>query len=94
MRLKDAALLKWKEIDGGFIEITPYKTKKAGNKARIPVSNTLRKMLEERCPAKKEAIYVLPEIANEYGRDNATAVSQKAKRIFEKVYGKKNTGAN
>lgn len=87
MRLKDAALLKWESLAGNFIEINPHKTKKSGNTARIPVTPTLRTLLNERKVNKGNNEYVLPNIAEHYYRNNYY-ISKKCKKIFEDALGK------
>ncbi len=87
MRLKDAALLNWKSLSGQFIEINPHKTKKSGNTARIPVSPTLRKLLDTRLADGNKSEYVLPGIAEQYLR-NVYYISKKSKQIFEDALGK------
>lgn len=89
MRLKDAALLKWDSIKGSFIEITPFKTRKSGNSARIPISPTLRPVLEER-KADGATDYIIPGIAEHYLR-NPDYVTKTCKGVFEDVLGKDNT---
>ena len=86
MRLKDACLLKWGSISGQFIVITPHKTSKSGNTARIPISPTLRKLLDERQTGRRGE-YVLPTIAEQYLRNNYY-ISKKCKQIFEDALGK------
>ena len=90
MRLKDAALLKWKSISRQFIEIIPFKTIKSGKPARIPVSPTLHIILAERRADKDKSGYVLPGIAEHYLR-NECFVSKKCKQIFEDALGKEAT---
>ena len=90
MRLKDAALLKWESMSGQFIEINPHKTKKSGNTARIPISPTLRKLLNERQVDQSQSEYVLPSIADHYLL-NAYYISKKSKKIFEDALGKEAT---
>lgn len=89
MRLKDAALLEWKFISKGFIEITPYKTCKTGSTAKIPVTGTLQKILVERKALSPLSKYVLPSIAEHYLK-NTDFVTKKAKDIFETALGEKN----
>lgn len=87
MRLKDAALLKWKKIKDGFIEIIPEKTKKSGNTARIPVSKVLNEMLRRR-KHKIESEYVIPAIASYYLAGDW--VGKKSQDIFIEAIGKEN----
>ena len=88
MRLKDACLLQWKNIEEDFIDIKLYKTSKAGNRARIPISQVLRQVFDNRCVNKSK--YVLQEIAENYNYCPDT-VRKKTKLVFESVFGKENT---
>ena len=87
MRLKDACLLKWGSLSGQFIEIIPYKTSKSSNTARIPISPTLRTILNERQMDHNKSEYVIPGIAEHYLK-NYYFVSKKCKQIFEDAFGK------
>ncbi len=89
IRLKDAALLKWDSIKGGFIEIMPFKTKKSGGTARMPVSPVLAKLLEARSGNSKNE-YVIPFIADQYIKNYHEVVKQ-CKKIFENALGKDST---
>lgn len=91
MRLKDAALLRWDQIDGDFIQITPHKTKRSGSKARIPITETISGILAARLKS-KTTDFVLAELADDYIR-SPESVTCKTKRIFENVFGKFNTYA-
>ena len=91
LRLKDACLLEWKNVEEYFIDVELYKTSKTGNRARIPISKTLQKVFDER-RNKSESEYVLNKIAEIYN-NNAPEVRSKTKKIFEKVFGKENTQA-
>lgn len=90
MRLKDAALLRWKSIVGDFITITPHKTAGHSNVARIPITSVLHGILEERKGNKSE--YVIPDLAARY-TDTPGSVCAKAKDIFEKALGGDKTRA-
>lgn len=92
MRLKDACLLKWESISGQFIELKPHKTSNSGNKAKIPISPTLCKLLAERRADCGKSEFVLSEIAEHYLR-NTYFVSKKCKQIFEDALGKAATVA-
>lgn len=85
LRLKDAALLEWKSVGVSFIEVIPYKTAKAGSKARIPISHNLRTVLNER-KAKEKGRYVIPSMAEHYER-NQDFVIKTAKAIFGTALG-------
>ena len=90
LRLKDACLLEWNNIEDSFIDLELYKTTKTGNRARIPISSTLQKVLNGRPRVKDE--YVLPSIAANY-LSCASTVRKKTKLIFENVFEKVNTQA-
>ncbi len=92
MRLKDAALLKWKQIDGNFIQIMPHKTKRAGSKARIPITKAIADILEARHKETAKSEFILSELADVY-INSPESVTGKAKRVFENVFGKENTYA-
>ncbi|OGV47919.1 MAG: hypothetical protein A2017_02415 [Lentisphaerae bacterium GWF2_44_16] len=84
LRLKDAVLLKWKDVGRDFIEVLPFKTRKTGNTARIPITATMRKMLNERRASKGQDEYVFPAIAEHYQK-NEHYVTKKCTSIFEKA---------
>ena len=65
MRLKDACLLKWNNIEKDFIDIKLYKTTKTGNRARIPITNTLRKVFDHRRD-NQDSRYILNGLAENY----------------------------
>ena len=91
MRLKDTALLEWKQVDGDFIVITPFKTRRTNNMARIPISQNLRKVLNSRDGLKTEKEpYVIPCIARQYGKDPGR-LSIKLRNVFERAIGKEAT---
>ncbi len=84
LRLKDAALLRWIDIDlkAGFISTEPFKTSRHGTRVDIPILPPLRKTLEEaaaRCPGRKG--FVLPSIAGRYQR-NSKYLSTLVQNIF------------
>lgn len=85
LRLKDAALLEWKSVGAFFIEVTPYKTLKAGGTARIPISQNLRKILDERL-ADGKGRYVILAIAEHYQK-SLDYVAKTAKSIFDEALG-------
>ncbi len=86
MRLKDCALLEWKHIKGGFIEVVPYKTRRSGNTAKVPVHAKLKMIFAEREKANKhvKSKYVIPDLAEQYLR-NPQVVSVRAQRIFNEA---------
>ena len=79
MRLVDAALLEWNSVESDFLEFIPRKTETSGNTARVPISRTLRKVLEDH--AGKDDTYVLPDIANHYLK-NADYIVKKCRSFF------------
>ncbi len=82
LRLKDAALLKWKYISNNFIELIPFKTSRTKKTARIPITEMLRKILEARKIVHSKNVYVIPQIAEHYLR-NEHYVTKTCKTIFE-----------
>ncbi len=91
MRLADAVLLKWSYIDGDFIEFIPIKTRRSKNTARVPISNTVKELLESRANLRDAGnTYVFPDLADQYMK-LPQAVVGKTKRVFERVLGKANT---
>lgn len=91
LRLKDACLLKWGDVEKDFIDVKLYKTARTGNRARIPISSTLHKILNKRKHGRK-ADYVLPDVAKNYNYCPST-VRKKTKKVFEDFYGKNKTQA-
>lgn len=89
MRLKDACLFQWDEIDGDFIEYSPEKTIQHGNTARLPVSPNLASLLERRREQNQNSPYVNPVIAEFYL--NGTWPTKNSKKIIEKALGKETT---
>lgn len=89
MRLKDAALLSWNEIDGGSIEYEPEKTIRHGNKARVPVSRNLAMLLERRKMQNSASPYVNPRIAEFY--QSSDWVTKKCQQIVVEALGKERT---
>ena len=47
-RLGDCCLLKWINIDNGYIEILPMKTEKAGKTARVPITPALDESIPQK----------------------------------------------
>lgn len=84
LRLKCAALLKWSSIGKDFIDLTPYKTMRSSNNARIPITDTLRKVLDAREESRSRDGYLIPSIAKHYTK-NAHFVTKKCKTIFKKA---------
>lgn len=91
MRLKDASLLKWEAVQGDFLEIIPYKTRRYGTIARIPITGELRRMLERRRETRGFGQYVIPSIADLYWHDSGYTVSDHSQKIFVRALGKENT---
>lgn len=73
LRLGDACLLRWDEValHTNRIAVVPRKTKRTGKTVVIPLHPVLRTILEE-TPSSKRAGYVMPGLADGYGRDTAT----------------------
>ncbi|MFZ2658654.1 MAG: tyrosine-type recombinase/integrase [Victivallales bacterium] len=88
MRLKDAVLLRWQDIDGNFITFSPRKTIRTSNVARVPITPVLRRILKDRKDNSSE--YVIPELADKY-LNIPGSICEKAKDIFDKALGKENT---
>lgn len=88
LRLKCAALLKWKNISSDFIVVVPFKTLRTGNIARIPITAMLRKVLEARKLVRAKSEYVIPSVAEHYLR-NENFVTKKCKSIFENALNEK-----
>lgn len=65
MRLKDAALLKWNDVDltHRMIEYRPFKTRRRNKTAMVPITGDLLKALSN---LDTSADYVLPKIAGQY----------------------------
>ena len=91
MRLKDASLLKWEAVQGDFLEIIPYKTRRYGTIARIPITGELRRMPERRRETRGFGQYVIPAIADLYWHDSGYTVSEHSQKIFVRALGKENT---
>jgi len=89
MRLKDVVLLQWENINDGFIDLKPHKTMKSGNRARIPISSTLQKVLDTRA-ADNGTIYVFPDLAEHYQK-NESYILKRSQTVFESVLGKDKT---
>ena len=86
MRLKDAALFEWQQIDGKFVEYYPYKTKRFQNRARVGISPALQEMLERRVKsADMNSPYLFPEIAQYYF---SKSIKDYLTEIFENALGK------
>jgi integrase len=86
MRLKDCALLEWSHIKRGFIEVVPYKTRRSGNTAKVPVHEKLMAIFGEREKMNRrvKSKYVIPAIADQYiGCPNTICV--RTQRIFNEA---------
>ena len=83
VRLKDACLLKWEDVNFGqnLISIEPYKTQRYGTKVKIPISQWLLQKLQE---TKQVYVneYVLPNISSSY-LGNRYGVNLNIRKIFE-----------
>jgi site-specific recombinase XerD len=87
LRLQDAALLKWNSIHDDFIEVVPGKTRRTGNKARIPITATLRNVIDARKERRAKDGYLIPSVAEHY-KKNPHYVTKTCKSIFEKALNK------
>ncbi|EDM26520.1 integrase/recombinase XerD [Lentisphaera araneosa HTCC2155] len=83
MRLKDAALLKWADVDlkREKIIFTPWKTAKSEKVVHVPILPELRKALQWVKQQKLSNDLVLPEMAASYQKSR-TNLSSLVKRIF------------
>jgi len=91
LRLKDAALLQWESIDGDFIQLKPFKTRRKQRiVARIPISLGVRRILVERKAEHAKSKYVLDSLAKQY-LETPSSVSIQTKRVFERALGKEVT---
>jgi len=86
MRLKDAALLRWDCIAGGFITYTPAKTANTSSaRVQVPILPTLVEAFEA-LPKEKETIYVMPRLADWYQR-NSNGLNRMLLREIHSVTG-------
>ncbi len=89
LRLKDAALLRWSSIGDNFIEVMPSKTFRSGNTARIPITDTLREVIQSRKKSRVKNEYFIPSIAERYLKEKKGKntyihyITKKCKTIFE-----------
>jgi integrase len=85
LRLGDAVLLKWSNVDliRRLMMIVPAKTARRSNGKvlRIPLHGSLYAMLAE-TPEEDRRVYVMPELAALYERDD-TALVKRISRVFE-----------
>ncbi|HBC89238.1 MAG TPA: hypothetical protein DCZ94_20045 [Lentisphaeria bacterium] len=86
MRFKDCVLLEWSHIKGGFIEVVPYKTRRSGNTAKVPVHEKLKMIFAEREKLNRHerSKYVTPKTAEQYIR-SPQAVCVMSQRIFNEA---------
>lgn len=86
LRLKDCALLKWDAVDlaGGFIRITPEKTKRHGIAVSVPILPPLADALRAARDAGGAAGgYVMPELAELYQQSGGKYLSNRLKTVFK-----------
>ena len=86
LRLKDCALLKWNAVDlaGGFIRITPEKTKRHKIAVSIPILPPLAEALRAARESDGDAGgYVMPELAELYQRSGGKYLSNRLKTVFK-----------
>ena len=84
LRLKDCALLKWDAVDlaGGFISLTPEKTKRHGIAVDIPILPPLAEALRAARDGGEAGGYVLPELAAGYQSSRGQYVSKRIATVF------------
>jgi integrase len=84
LRLGDACLLKWDEVNlkTGLFKITPSKTRGHDKTVDIPIHGILLEILQRIYPS--ENTYVLPTVAASYSKDPG-AVSKKIQKTFIKA---------
>ena len=84
MRLKDAALLRWSDVDikQGKIIFVPWKTAKKEKVVHVPILTELKKVLQWVKKQKLNDDLVLPELAASYHKSR-TNLSSLVKRIFK-----------
>ncbi len=86
LRLKDCALLKWNAVDlaGGFIRITPEKTKRHKIAVSIPILPPLAEALRAARESGGDAGgYVMPELAELYQQSGGKYLSNRLKTVFK-----------
>jgi len=89
MRLKDAALLEWRHIDGDVLSYCPYKTRKYQTMARVGISPVLQEMLNRRMLiADHCSPYINPVMAHYYFNGSIKDGSQE---IFDAALGREVT---
>lgn len=86
MRLKDAVLLEWESIAGGFITYTPAKTINTSSaRVQVPILPALLEALEALPKAKGEK-FILPRLAEWY-QSNSSCVNRMLLRKIHSVTG-------
>lgn len=86
MRLKDAVLLEWESVAGGFITYTPAKTINTSSaRVQVPILPTLLEALEALPKAKGEK-FILPRLAEWY-QSNSSCVNRMLVRRIHSVTG-------
>lgn len=86
LRLKDAALLQWSNVDmvKGVISVIPAKTaRRTGKRITVPVHRTLYALLNE-CPEDMRTGYIMPTLAKRYLSFNG-ALATDVGRLFRSV---------
>ena len=89
LRLKDAALLRWRQVDfkRGFVKATPAKTARHGTEVLIPMVEPLRAALSDAMTAAgavKGADHVMPELAAVYVKSDS-ALSNRIQAVFQRA---------
>jgi integrase len=86
MRLKDAVLLEWESISGGFITYTPAKTINTSSaRVQVPILPILLEALKA-LPRTKEEKFILPRLAEWY-QSNSSCVNRMLLRKIHSVTG-------
>jgi integrase len=86
LRLGDAALLRWADVDmiKGIISLVPQKTARRSQKrVTLPIHPALITMLAETEPPRRKG-YVMPSVAERYQQYDA-ALSRDVAKLFESV---------
>lgn len=89
LRLKDAALLRWRQVDfrRNFLTATPMKTARHGTEVLIPIVEPLRQTLLEAMPtagAVAGSAYVMPQMAAIYLKSDS-ALSNRVQAVFKRA---------
>ena len=83
LRLRDAILLAWADVDliRGIIAVTPAKTRRYGTRVQVPIHPTLREHLTAAAAWRRNE-YVLPSLAKKY-TDHPDMCKSRVVELFE-----------